>query len=119
MLNEFAAVLLLGAIGAVMGLGMLAVPFIFAPRKPSQVKNEPFECGQEPVGTARTRLVMRYYPYIMIFLVVDVMSIFLFAWAIGYKVLGFSASIPVFAFIGVALAGVAYALSLARREELW
>ncbi len=119
MLNEFAAVLVLGAIGAVMGLGMLTVPFIFAPRKPNPVKNESFECGQVPVGDARTRLVMRYYPYLLMFLVFDIMSIFLFAWAVGYRGLGIEASLPVFAFIGIALVAFGYAISVARREELW
>lgn len=119
MLNEFAAVLLFAAIGAVMGLGMLTVPSIFAPRKPNPVKNESFECGQIPVGDARTRLVMRYYPYLLMFLVFDIMSIFLFAWAVSYRGLGIKTSFPIFAFIVIALVGFSYAISLARREEIW
>jgi NADH-quinone oxidoreductase subunit A len=102
-----------------MGLGMLTVPFIFAPRKPNPVKNDSFECGQVPIGDARTRLVMRYYPYLLTFLVVDVMSIFLFAWAVSYKGLGLGGSFPVLAFVAIVLVGLGYALHSARREEIW
>jgi len=119
MWNEFLAVLLLGAIGAVMGIGMLAVPLIFAPRKPNPVKSEPFECGQIPVGEARVRVVMRYYPYLLMFVVFDIMSIFLYAWAVAYRQYVAAASVPILMFIGILVLALVHGLSLAGRKEFW
>ena len=119
MLDPFAAVLLLGGIGAAMGIGMLTVSLVFAPRKPNPVKSETFECGQIPVGEARIRVVMRYYPSLLMFAIFDVMSFFLFAWGVSYRQYEGAASIPVLIFIGVLTIALVRALSWARRREIW
>lgn len=119
MWNEFLAVLTLGAIGAVMGIGMLAVPWIFAPKKPNPVKSETFECGQLPIGEARVRFVMRYYPYLLMFVVFDVTSLFLFAWGLSYRQYVLAASLPVLIFIGILVTALVQGLSFALREEIW
>jgi len=97
----------------------LAVPLVFAPRKPNPVKSESFECGQLPVGEARVRLVMRYYPYLLLFVAFDVMSIFLFAWAVAYNRYAGIASIAVFIFLAVMVVALVRGLTLARRKEIW
>jgi len=119
MLNEFVAVLVLGAVGALMGIGMLVVPLVFAPRKPNPVKSETFECGQLPIGEARVRLVMRYYPYLLMFVVFDVMSLFLYAWALSYRQYVLEASVPVLIFIAVLVAALMRGLSFTERKEIW
>jgi NADH-quinone oxidoreductase subunit A len=119
MLDAFLAVLTLGALGAAMGIGMLAVPWIFAPKKPNPVKSETFECGQLPAGDARVRILMRYYPYLLMFVVFDVVSLFLFAWALSYREYPLAASAPVLIFITIMVAALVPGLSLASRKENW
>jgi NADH-quinone oxidoreductase subunit A len=106
-------------LGILMGIGMLIVPLIFAPRKPNPVKYETFESGQLPTGEARVRLVMRYYPYLLMFLIFDVMSLFLYAWSQSYRQYAFAANIPVLIFIAVLAVALKRALSLAGRREIW
>jgi len=119
LLDAFLAVLLLGGIGAAMGIGMVIVPLIFAPRKPNPVKYETFDCGQVPVGEARVRVVMRYYPYLLMFAIFDVMSFFLFAWGVNYRQYAGVASVPVLIFIVVLTIALARAITLARRKNFW
>jgi len=119
MWNEFVAVLLFGSIGAAMGVGMLAVPWIFAPKKPNPVKSETFECGQLPIGEARIRFVMRYYPYLLMFVVFDVTSLFLFAWGVSYRQYPLTASLPVLIFIAILVAALIRGLSFALRKDIW
>jgi len=118
-LNEFVAVLVLGAVGALMGIGMLIVPLIFAPRKPNPVKSETFESGQLPTGEARVRLVMRYYPYLLMFVVFDVMALFLYAWGLSYRQYVLAASVPVLIFIAVLVVALLRGLSFAGRKDIW
>jgi NADH-quinone oxidoreductase subunit A len=118
-LNEFLAVLILATLGMLMGIGMLIVPLIFAPRKPNPVKSETFESGQLPTGEARVRLVMRYYPYLLMFLVFDVMSLFLYAWGLSYRQYALATTIPVLIFIAVIVVALTRGLSLAGRREIW
>jgi NADH-quinone oxidoreductase subunit A len=118
-LNEFIAVLVLGAIGMLMGIGMLMVPSIFAPKKPNPVKSETFESGQPPTGEARVRLVMRYYPYLLMFVVFDVLSLFLYAWGLSYRQYALEATVPVLIFIAVLVVALTHGLCLAGRKENW
>ncbi|MEM0075195.1 MAG: NADH-quinone oxidoreductase subunit A [Nitrososphaerota archaeon] len=69
--------LLMGA-----GLTFYAVAFALAPRKSSAIKEDTFESGQLPPGEKRVRLVMQYFVFLLLFLVFDVVSMFLFSW--GY-----------------------------------
>jgi NADH-quinone oxidoreductase subunit A len=87
--------------------------------KPTPEKTAPFESGQIAVGPGRTRFIIQYYPYILIFVVYDVIAMFLFAWALNLRVLGAVGTIPVFVFLTVSLIPLAYTLHMASRREYW
>ncbi len=102
--------------------GLLIVLFlILSPRdpKPTPEKRAPFESGQIAVGRGRTRFIVQYYPYLLMFVVYDVVAMFLFAWALNIRSLGFSGTIPVIVFLSVLLVPLAYALRLSNRSENW
>ena len=70
------------------GFGILAsVPALILSRLVSPrrrynpVKFLPMECGQMPTGEGRSHFMMQDYAYILMFVVFDVMSIFLYTWA--------------------------------------
>ena len=59
----------------------LFISRMVSPRKKSNpVKFLPMECGQVPSGEGRTHFMMQYYPYILMFVIFDVVAIFLYAW---------------------------------------
>lgn len=86
----------------------MILPRIFAVRKPSGVKLEPYESGMQPVGTARERFSIQFYLIAMLFLLFDVEAIFLFPWAVVYRGLGMFGFFEMLVFIGVILAGFVY-----------
>ncbi len=51
----------------------------------------PYESGVLPTGSARLHFVARFYPVGILFVIFDVESVFLFAWAIAVSDLGWSA----------------------------
>ncbi|MCL4105534.1 UNVERIFIED_CONTAM: hypothetical protein GTU68_057409 [Idotea baltica] len=59
---------------------MLVSKFL-APNRPNPEKLSTYECGEDPVGTARIQLNNRFYVAALIFLIFDVEVIFLFPWA--------------------------------------
>ena len=60
---------------------VLLLSRLIAPRKLSNpIKFLPMECGQVPSGAGRTHFMMQYYAYILMFVIFDVMAIFLYAW---------------------------------------
>lgn len=64
-----------------MGAAMLALTALFGPRRTSAVKDEPFECGSEPLGSPRVRFSVKFYQVAILFLVFDIEAAFLYPWA--------------------------------------
>src|SRR5262245_42694694 len=51
------------------------------PRKPTPVKDMPYESGMDPAGDARQHFDVKFYLVAILFLVFDVELLFLYPWA--------------------------------------
>ena len=63
---------------------MLTMSRLVGQQKPTKEKLMPYECGKDPVGSARERHSVRFYMVAMIFLLFDIEAIFLVPWAVAY-----------------------------------
>jgi NADH-quinone oxidoreductase subunit A len=72
-----------------------------------------------PSGEGRSHFMMQYYAYILMFVVFDVMSIFLFSWATSLSSISRTATLPIMAFLGIMFAAMGYALFLSGRKGIW
>ncbi|TLY08757.1 MAG: NADH-quinone oxidoreductase subunit A [Thaumarchaeota archaeon] len=98
----------------------LIISRMIAPRRTSNpVKFLPMDAGQVPKGEGRTHFMMQYYAFVLMFVVFDVMSIFLYAWGSSISSLPKSATLPIIAFLAVMFAAFAYALYQAGRKNIW
>ena len=52
--------------------------------RPTPEKLMPYECGVEPVGTARERQSVKFYLVAMAFLLFDIEAVFLVPWAVVF-----------------------------------
>ncbi|BBP82955.1 NADH-quinone oxidoreductase subunit A [Pseudomonas sp. No.21] len=100
------AVFLLGVIG--LCAFMLGVSSLLGSRAHGRAKNEPFESGMLPTGSARLRLSAKFYLVAMLFVIFDVEALFLFAWAVSVRESGWAGLIEATIFIAILLAGLAY-----------
>jgi len=98
----------------------LVVSRKISPRtKSNPVKFLPMECGQVPSGAGRTHFMMQYYAYILMFVIFDVMAIFLYAWGSTLLDLPKEATLPILAFLGIMFAAMAFALYQTKRKNIW
>ena len=98
----------------------LVISRMIAPRaKSNPVKFLPMECGQVPSGAGRTHFMMQYYPYVLMFVIFDVMAIFLYAWGSALIDLPKTATLPIIAFLGIMFAAMAFALYQTKRKNIW
>lgn len=86
---------------------------LLAPKKPSELKSTPYECGEEPVGTAWSMFNVRFYVVGLIFIIFDVESVLMFPVATIFRELndmgqGGYALIVFLSFISVLIEGIAY-----------
>ncbi len=61
----------------------LILPHLVAPRKPTRVKDMPYESGMDPVGDARKPFDVKFFLIAILFLVFDIELLFLYPWAVS------------------------------------
>ena len=79
------------------------------PHKPNPIKSSTYECGMETICKTWVQFNFRYYFYALIFLVLDVLVVFLYPWAVGLRQLGGFAFIGIVIFIFIIMVGYVYA----------
>ena len=118
--GSFSPVLLMFGFAIVATAPALILSRMIAPRRrDNPVKFLPMECGQVPSGEGRTHFMIQYYAYVLMFVVYDVMSIFLYAWGSTLLNLPKSATLPIIAFLGIMFASFAFALYQSGRRNIW
>lgn len=80
----------------------------FGPKNPTEEKLSTYESGMEPVGTARERFSVKFYMVAVLFIIFDVEVVFLYPWAVNFKVLGLYGFVVMFIFIATLLLGYLY-----------
>ena len=100
------AVFLLGVFGLI--AFMLGVSSLLGSKAWGRSKNEPFESGMLPTGSARLRLSAKFYLVSMLFVIFDVEALYLFAWAVSVRESGWAGLIEATVFIAILLAGLVY-----------
>ena len=97
----FAAVIVLVAV-------MLGASYVLGSKHTAKAMVQPFESGIVSVGTARLRFPAKFYLVAMFFVIFDLEAVFVFAWAIALRQVGWAGYIEVLVFIGVLVAALVY-----------
>jgi len=79
------------------------------PYNPNPVKSSTFECGMETIGEAWVQFNFRYYFYALMFIVLAVLVVFLYPWAVELRQLGLFGFIAVLILIFILVVGYIYA----------
>jgi NADH-quinone oxidoreductase subunit A len=85
--NYIPIFLFIALIGVLLPVTLLIFKLV-RPDNPSKTKLMPYECGIDPIDSARGRYTVRFYIVAILFVVFDVETIFLFPWAVKFKALG-------------------------------
>ena len=118
--GNYGTVMLMFGFAIVAMAPALLISRMVSPRKRSNpVKFLPMECGQVPSGEGRTQFMMQYYPYILMFVIFDVVAIFLYAWGSALFELPKSATLPMIGFLAIMFGAMAFALYQSGRRRVW
>jgi NADH-quinone oxidoreductase subunit A len=88
--------------------GMLGLSYILGEHHRDRATGEPYESGIVSTGSARQRFSAKFYLIAMLFVIFDLESVFIFAWAVAVRELGWAGYIEVLVFVGVLVAALAY-----------
>lgn len=91
--------LLYGAIVLSLVLVMLGLSYMLGQKHNERATGEPYEGGILSTGSARMRFSSQFYLIAMLFVIFDVETIFIVAWAIAFRELGWYGYVGVLIFI--------------------
>ncbi len=96
--------------GAVIVLvaGMLGVSYVLGQRHRERETGDPYEGGIVSTGSARVRLSVKFYLVAMFFVIFDLEAVFLFAWAVAARELGWAGYAEALVFVGILVAALVY-----------
>lgn len=100
------AIFIIGAIG--LGALLLLLARFMGGRSSGHSKDEPFESGVLPVGSARLKLSVKFYLVALLFIIFEAEALFLFAYAIAVREAGWSGFIAASIFVLILLVGLIY-----------
>ncbi|KPD02943.1 NADH-quinone oxidoreductase subunit A [Moellerella wisconsensis] len=87
---------------------MLTAGHFLGGRSKARAKHVPYESGIDSVGSARLRMSAKFYLVAMFFVIFDIEALFLYAWAVSIREVGWLGFIEATIFILVLLAGLFY-----------
>jgi len=102
-------------VAAGFAVGNVVLSQFVGQRKSTRTKLMPYECGKDPVGSARERFSVKFYLIAMIFILFDIELIFMMPWAVVFRSmiaegLGSLIYVEMMLFIALLLVGYVYVL---------
>ena len=85
----------------VIATAMIALSYVLGQRHHERATGEPYESGIISTGSAQVRFDVRFYLVAMFFVIFDLEAIFIFAWAVAARELGWAGYYEILIFIGV------------------
>jgi NADH-quinone oxidoreductase subunit A len=82
---DYAPVGLMFLVAIGFAVSQLLVTQLIGPRKRTATKLMPYECGKDPVGSARDRFSIKFYTVAVIFLLFDIEVLFMVPFAVAFK----------------------------------
>jgi len=110
MLQVYFPIFVLILVVTAVAILIIGLSWIFGRRIPTREKLSTYECGNEPIGDARSRFPIKFYLIAILFIVFDIEVVFLYPWAVVYKKLALFGLIEMGVFLLILLAGYFYIL---------
>jgi NADH-quinone oxidoreductase subunit A len=105
---EYVAILIYIAIAiAFAGFSILA-SHLLGQKKPSPIKQSPYECGMTTVGPTYGRIPIKYYIIALLFLLFDIEVVFLYPLAVVFKEMKIFGFVSMAVFVAILLVAYLY-----------
>ncbi len=89
---------------------MLLVAWLLGQRREDPATLEPYESGIVPAGGSQMPVSVEFYLVAIFFVLFDLETVFIFAWAVAFYELGWAGYLAIIVFIFVLLIALIYAL---------
>ena len=87
---------------------MIGLSYFLGQRHQERATGQPYESGIVSTGTARVRLSAQFYLIAMFFVIFDLETVFIFAWAVSAREAGWVGYVEILVFIVFLMAALVY-----------
>ena len=116
---DYVPIAIMFLVAAGFGVSQLLVTQLIGPRKRTAIKLMPYECGKDPIGSARDKYSIKFYVVAVVFLLFDIEVLFIIPFAVAFKSLiaeekisgiafGTIAFVEIMAFVATLVIGYIY-----------
>lgn len=109
-MKELVFLLVFIILSIMFALAALIASFICSPKAESDEKSSTYECGMKLFSDARIQFDIKFFNYVILFLIFDVETIFLFPFALSFGQLQKFAIAEVAVFVALLLFALIYAI---------
>ncbi len=92
----------------ILAAGMLGLSYLLGEHHKDRSTGEPYESGIVATGSARQRISAKFYLNAMFFVIFDLESVFIVAWAVAARELGWAGYAEALIFIGILAVALVY-----------
>jgi NADH-quinone oxidoreductase subunit A len=106
---QYLFILVFLAVAVAFPIAPLVLARLVAPRKPTPIKGETYECGLKAKGDPWVQFRAGYYIYALVYVIFAVETVFLYPWAVAFLGLSLGSFIAVMIFLLLVVEGLVYA----------
>ena len=81
-MRAYIPVLMLLGLAIIIAASMIVGSHFLGPRRPTEIKERPYESGMPPLGSAHERFSVKFYLVAVLFILFDIETVFLIPWAV-------------------------------------
>lgn len=108
---QYLPLLFLLILGILFAAGSFVASGLLAPRRPTQEKLAPYECGIIPGREPPQRFPVRFYLIAMLFVIFDIEIVFLYPWAMTHREFGMFGLVSILIFSALVFESFVYLIS--------
>src|SRR6266480_7008845 len=82
---DYVPIAIMFLVAAGFAVSQILVTQLIGPRKRTATKLMPYECGKDPIGSARDKYSIKFYTVAVIFLLFDIEVLFIIPFAVAFK----------------------------------
>ena len=87
---------------------MIGLSALLGQRHKERTTGDPYESGIIPTGSARIRFNVKFYLMAVFFVIFDLEAVFIFAWAVAARRLGWAAYVEILIFVSFLFLALLY-----------
>jgi len=87
---------------------MLVLSWLLGQQRRNAATDDPFESGVVSVGDSQIRISVEFYLIAIFFVIFDLETVFIFAWAVAFFELGWQGYVAMLVFIGILVLALIY-----------